>query len=58
MKPEFLTHPEAWTRTSRTLRSDAEYACAVSCPPSRGEWLVHDLIVAAILVGTLAWLFV
>jgi hypothetical protein len=49
-RPNFLTTPGVWIRTSRTSQSTAERACAIEhTPVSRGDHMAG--VVLAVVIG-------
>ena len=57
LRPEFLTRPHDWTRSSRTGQSPADYACAVQHNVRPAKWHPAELVFMAMAVLFLIFLF-
>jgi L-arabinose isomerase len=57
MKPDFLTRPEAWTRTGSTAHDPVAYAAAIQAERVYRYGRIVDFVILALaLVTFVAWL--
>lgn len=53
MRPNFLTSPGAWVRTTRINQSRADYASPLTVYRHERSWRMSDGVICALLVAVI-----